>query len=201
MKMNKTLSVFTAVFLAFAFVACDNDDDNGSTTPPPAGDEEVITDLELTFQNADTQTSETFIFSDPDGPGGNAPTIDVISLTPGVYSVSIKVLDASDPNDVEDLTNEIAVDEADEHQFFFEPLNGAADIINITYADLDGDGNPIGQQTVWLVSDATSGSESVRITLLHEPNKDAPGAFEGVLSPEIGGETDIEVEFAVTVTQ
>lgn len=200
MKIKQTLGLLAAAFMAFTFVACDSDDDNG-TTPPPAGDEEVITDLVLTFQNADTQTSESFTFSDPDGPGGNPPTIDVITLVPGAYSVSITVLDASDPNDIEDLTEEIAEEEADEHQFFFELLNGAEDIITVAYADTDEDGKPIGQQTVWAISDATSGDEKVRITLIHEPNKDATGASEGTLSPAVGGETDIEVEFDITVTQ
>ncbi len=200
MKIKQTLGLLAAAFMAFTFVACDNDDDGG-TTPPPAGDEEVITDLVLTFQNADTQTSESFTFSDPDGPGGNAPTIDAITLAPGAYSVSITVLDASNPNDIEDLTSEIAEEEADEHQFFFELLNGAEDIITIVYADADEDGKPIGQQTVWAISDATSGNEKVRITLIHEPNKNAAGASEGTLSPAVGGETDIEVEFDITVTQ
>lgn len=200
MKIKQTLGLLAAAFMAFTFVACDNDDDN-DTTPPAANDEEVITDLVLTFVNTDTQTSESFTFSDPDGPGGNDPTIDVITLVPGAYSVSITVLDASDPNDIEDLTSEIAEVEADEHQFFFELLNGAADIMTITYTDTDGDGNPIGQQTAWTASNATTGNETVRISLIHEPNKDAAGASAGELSPEVGGETDIEVEFDIAVTQ
>lgn len=200
MKIKNTLNLFAAVFMALAFTACDSDDDNG-TTPPAGSDEEVITDLILTFENPDTQTTQTFTWSDPDGIGGDEPTIDAMNLTPGAYTVNITVLDASDPNDVEDLTEEIAVEEADEHQFFFELLNGADDLITITYADFDEDLNPIGAETLWTVTGATAGEESVRITLIHEPNKNAPGASEGILSSEIGGETDIEVEFDVTVTE
>lgn len=187
--------------LLFSLASCESDDDGGGTVTPPVGnDEEVITDLILTFEDAEgALPSQSFTFSDPDGPGGEAPTIDVISIAPGAYIVSITVLDASDPNDIEDLTEEIAEEEADEHQFFFELLNNAGDVITIDYADADENGNPIGQLTLWGVSDVTSGDELVRITLIHEPNKDAPGASDGILSSEVGGETDIEVEFEVSV--
>lgn len=200
MKIKNKSILLAAAIAAFTFTACDSDDDNG-VTPPAENDEEVITDLTLTFENQDTQSSESFTWSDPDGPGGADPVIDAIVLTPGVYSVSIGVFDASDPGDVEDLTEEIAEEEADEHQFFFELLNGADDLITIEYADSDEDGNPIGQASIWMVTGPTSGDELVRITLLHELDKDAPGASEGILSPELGGETDIEVEFDVTVSE
>lgn len=200
MKNKRNLHIFTAAFMAFAFTACDSDDDNGST-PPGVNDEEVITDLVLTFENPDTQTSDTFTFSDPDGPSGEPPTKDAIILSPGVYILSISVLDASDPNNVEDLTPEIAEEEADEHQFFFELTDSAQDVIAIDYSDQDEDGNPIGQLTTWSVTAATSDSASVRVTLVHEPDKNAPGANEGILSNEIGGETDIEVDFQLTITE
>jgi hypothetical protein len=199
MKFKNSFKILAVAFVATTFVACDSDDD--SVTPPAANDEEVITDLVLTFFNTDTQSAESFAFSDPDGPGGDPPVIDVIGMSPGAYNVSIQVLDASDPNNVDDLTSEIAEVEADEHQFFFELLNGAGDVITIGYADSDVNGNPVGQETIWLASGPTSGAEKARITLLHEPDKNAPGAAEGVLSPALGGETDIEVEFDISVVQ
>jgi hypothetical protein len=200
MKIENPLYLFAFIFMASAFTACDSDDDNDDMSPS-GSDEELITDLVLTFDNADAQTTDTYTFSDPDGPGGNPPAVDVIALVPGAYVVSISVLDASDPNNVEDLTGEITQEEADEHQFFFELLNVGDGLISIDYLDSDEDGNPIGAETLWSVTGATSGNEIVRVTLLHESDKDAPDAAEGILTPELGGETDIQVEFEVTVTE
>lgn len=188
-----------ALMMSFGLVSCE--DDETEETPPTGSDPEVITDLVLTFLDPDTQTSTSFTWSDPDGEGGDPPSIDDIEISDQVaYEVSVSVLDASDPNDVEDITEEIQ-EEDDEHQFFYVTGGNAGDIVTITYdpTDVDGDGNPIGLQTFWVTSGASTGSESIRVVLRHEPNKSAPGASDGVLSDEVGGESDIDVTFNLVV--
>lgn len=197
-KMNY---LFVLIFSAFVFTACESDDDN--TQPDDNNDEdpEVITDLVLNFENPDTQESFTVSFSDPDGPGGNPPVVDEIDLIETAsYLVNVTVADASNPNDVEDITEEI-LEEDEEHQFFYVLGGDASNVLEVTYdpADEDDDGNPIGLKTIWTTSGVTSGSETVTVVLRHEPNKDAPGADEGILSEEVGGETDIEVTFNLNI--
>jgi hypothetical protein len=64
------------------------------------------------------------------------------------------------------------------------------------YDDMDGSGNPIGVANTYLTGDAGSGTFTV--TLRHEPNKTAAGVADGDIT-NAGGETDIEVEFPVTI--
>lgn len=200
MKISNTKFLwFLTLALGIALVSCEDDDTE--ETPPTQNDPEVITDLVLNFTDPDTQESLEFRFSDPDGPGGNAPTIDDIELLNQVgYQLSLSVLDASDPNDVEDITEEIE-EEDEEHQFFYVTGGNADDVVTISYdpTDVDDDGNPIGLRTNWVTSGTSTGSETVTVVLRHEPNKSAPGASDGVLSDEVGGETDIEVTFNLTV--
>ncbi len=192
MKTSKMFKLFLIGFTAVAFTACTGDDDNDNNEPP-VSDEEVITTLRLTFTDPEGVIApQTFTYSDPDGPGGNDPVVDVISVQPSAsYVVTIEVLDESNPNDVDNITEEIAAED-DEHQFFIIAEGGAADDLTISYNDFDGNDNPIGLSTTWTVLNPTSGN--VRVILLHEPDKDAEGI--AIDNPQVaGGETDIEVVF------
>jgi hypothetical protein len=199
MKVSQFLRFSLFAALALTFVACEDDDDD-DTPPAVVNEEELITDLILTFTDADTQQSFEFSFSDDDGEGGDDPIIDDIVLPDSAsYTLSIEVKDESNPNDVEDITEEIE-EEDDEHQFFFEPFNGAENSVAVSYSDMDGDGNPLGLLSQWIVTQPTSsGNEKVRITLRHEPNKNGSGVADGDIT-NAGGETDIAVEFNITVT-
>ncbi|MCA1762749.1 MAG: type 1 periplasmic binding fold superfamily protein [Flavobacteriales bacterium] len=196
-KFNTLLML---ILSAFMFTACESDDDDNPDQNNQE-DPEVITDLVLNFENPDTQETFSVSFSDPDGPGGNPPVVDEINLDETTaYLVNVTVADASDPDDVEDITAEIE-EEDDEHQFFYVLEAGASDVLGVNYdpTDVDGDGNPIGLKTQWTTSGTTSGSETVTVLLRHEPNKNAPGAVDGELSEEVGGETDIQVTFNLNI--
>lgn len=200
MELLKFFRFSIFALAALTLVSCEDDDDDDDT-PPAVNEEEVITDMRLTFTDSDTQTSQTFTFSDPDGEGGNAPTIDDIVISDSTaYVVTIEVLDASNPNDVEDITEEIE-EEDEEHQFFFIPGNGADDSVTITYDanDVDDDGNPIGLSSSWNTFEPTTGGETVRVVLRHELDKEATGVRDGDIT-NAGGETDIDVTFNLTVT-
>jgi len=200
MNISKFFRFSIFALAALTFVACEDDDDDDDT-PSAVNEEELITDMVLTFTNTADQSVSTFTFSDPDGPGGNAPSIDDIVLTDtAVYNVSVQVLDASNPNDVEDITSEV-LEEDEEHQFFYIPGGGADNSLTVTYetSEVDDDGNPIGVSTVWNTLQPTTDNETIQIVLRHDLDKNAPGLsindFAGA-----GGETDIDVTFNLTVT-
>lgn len=99
------------------------------------------------------------------------------------YSYAIRVY-----NDLEelDLTEEIE-DEADDHLFCITGVSG-----NITLSEQNNDskGKTFGSQGV--ITYTTSGENTTRITLKHEPNKNAA-------NPCSTGDTDIEATFNFNV--
>ncbi|MGB3619277.1 MAG: hypothetical protein WBA12_14250 [Catalinimonas sp.] len=168
----------------FGLLTACNDDD-----PDPVNEEEVITTVEMVFTEVgNTANTFSIFFKDPDGDGGNAPTQqDSIILAPNTtYNVSIKLLDESDPNDVEDITKEIE-EEDDEHFFCFDPSAN----LNVTVNRTDTDGTyEVGLVSDWVTGDASVGS--LTMTLRHQPM----GAKDGTCGP---GDTDVTVTFGTAV--
>ena len=180
------------LLLALSITACRKE----KPTAPPSGgqpvEQELITTLILHFHSMDSSEHKMFTFRDLDGEGGQPPTIDVEQLTAGtVYHVHVEVLDESQ-TPVMDITQEIE-EEGDHHQFFYH-VSGVG--ITIAYDDEDEYGLPIGLRTLWMVGDAGSGT--VVVSLRHDPDKLAPGVGDGDIT-NAGGDTDIEVDFPVTV--
>jgi hypothetical protein len=189
--MNRILkNALLAVALCGALTACKKDDPKPPTgTPTPPNEQELITTVKLYFTSADGLDEREWQWQDLDGDGGNAPVITTVPLAANtVYAVRIEVLDESNPNDVEDITEEIE-EEADEHQFFFIVTNANASIV---YTDQDDDGNPLGLETLWTLGNASNGT--VTVILRHELDKYAPGVSAGDIT-NAGGDTDIEVTF------
>lgn len=169
-----------------AFVGCNNDDDN----PEPVNESEVITTVNVTLTPQGGGTPVTLSFEDLDGEGSGAPTVTVSGpLAAGTtYDGTIEFLDRTDPNDVEDITEEVE-EESDEHEVFFFPVG-----VNLTFSNLntDDDGNPLG--TVFTVSAGAASNGTLTIALIHEGNKPNDGTLAGA-----GGETDVEVAFSVSI--
>lgn len=171
---------------------------------------EVFTTVSLTFTPVGGGAAVTAAFKDPDGDGGNAPTIDPINLVAGTqYTTTVKFLNELE-TPAADITLEVK-DEADQHQVFFTgtAVNGPASnqptaALTHTYSDTDVNGLPIG-----LVNNvaAKAGTGTLTLTLLHMPllNGSAvkvAGVADTVKASgfaAIGGETDVSVNFAVTV--
>ncbi len=131
-------------------------------------------------------------FRDLDGDGANAPVITGGTLAANtVYDGSLDLLNETECP-AERVTAEIE-EEDDEHQFFFSSTGGLN--VTVAYADTDGT-NPVGLKTTVTTGAASQGT--MRVTLRHEPNKSAAGVSAGNIA-NAGGETDIEVEFNVTV--
>lgn len=179
--------------LVFIFVSCRKKDD--PVTPPTTGpvqEEELITTLAVHLHSVDGTQHLHMSFRDLDGEGGNAPVIDLDTLTANtVYEVELEVLNES-VNPVIDITEEVQ-QEGELHQFFYQ-ISGA-DLI-VAYADQDVNGRPIGIFSTWTTGNVSSGS--IRITLRHELDKSAAGVSDGNIT-NAGGDTDIEVDLPITV--
>lgn len=185
MKSIKLLAL--ALIATISFSSCSDDDD-----PKPVNEEEVITTVTVTLKNgSDTVTLKSF---DADGEGSGAPVVTVSGnlKKSTTYSGSIELLNETE-SPAEDITEEVK-EEGKEHQFFYSATNGVG---TFSYADTDGNGNPIGIKfNMTTSSDAKTGK--VTFILKHEPNKTGAGVKSGDIT-NAGGSTDVEVTFDVTV--
>lgn len=199
----------TATLLAAALLAgCGDDDDHGHDHGG-GNENEVLTTVALTFTPAGGGTAIVAEFDDPDGDGGDPPTIDDIDLPAGAYELAVSFQNRlEDPP--EEITEEI-LDEADEHQVFFTgtAVDGPASTnpgapLTHAYADEDGGGLPIGVDNTIT---AAAGTGELTVTLRHMPPvNDQPskvaGLAEDVAAGGLGalpGSTDVSVTFDVTV--
>lgn len=180
-KLTFILSLAIAFFL---FFSCDPDD---PVIPP---EPELITTLNYTLTPSSGGDAITLSFQDLDGDGGDAPSITEGTLAANTsYSGSIELLNESE-TPTENITEEIK-EEDEDHQFFFQ-----SSLVTVSYNDEDSDGNPIGLSSTLTTSAAGSGN--LTIILRHEPNKSASGVSDGEIA-NAGGESDIEVTFAIDV--
>lgn len=189
----KTIKYLCISILSLTFLMSCSDDDNDN--PVPVNEEEVITTLRVTLVPEGLGTSVTFESRDLDGDGPDAPIVtvsgDLIAST--TYLGTVEVLnELEDPAD--DITLEV-LDEAEEHQFFYELSNNSG--IDITYTDQDANGNPIGV-TFSLTTTTATVDNTLTVTLKHEPNKSAEGVNVGDIT-NAGGETDVEESFTFDV--
>ncbi|MCS7019181.1 MAG: hypothetical protein RMJ87_09960 [Cytophagales bacterium] len=161
--------------------------------PEPENEKEEINRMEVVFTPVTGGNSVTFLFSDPDGEGGNPPTITAPPLRARTtYNVTITLSKDKDGKR-EDKTAEIRA-EADEHQFFF--IINPATLMTHRYDDVDKNNRPLGLRNI--VETQAAGSGTMRIVLRHDLNKAFPN-LNNTNFQQAGGETDIDVTFPVTV--
>jgi len=191
------------LFAALTIVSCSEDDD---AAPAEENEVEVITFVQLVFTNtADPTDVVVSTAVDNDGLGINDLTpVDAIRLSPDTeYTLSFVIENRLDPNDIEDIGEEIE-EEDNEHQIFFSFTNdifanpagngnidNAADPVN--YNDQDENGNPVGLSTTWTTTNATSTSNSFTVRLQHQPDikTGTTGANDG--------DTDFNLEFTLNI--
>lgn len=153
-------------------------------SPDEINEEEVINRVTLTVTAADGSSND-YIWNE----GGTEPTITLAANT--TSNVSIQFFDASDASDIEDITEEVT-EEADEH-FVFYQVSSAAVTISAASNDVeDSDGASINLKTQWAAAGTSSGI--VRVYLIHEPTSKT-----GTSRGELGGSTDVELDFPVTI--
>lgn len=182
-------SFMIASLFVFAFAQCSEDEED----PEVPNEEEVITTLTLTFSQGNTVVA-WYKFKDLDGDGGNDPQITSDkTLAPNQTYTAVIKLENETETPAEDITLEVK-EEADEHQFFFDVESSLN--LAVAYKDEDSKKRPLGVDTEWVTKDASTGK--VKITLRHEPDKDADKVASGDIT-NAGGETDIEVTFNVEI--
>lgn len=202
-RTSSYLSAFAFLSLALLAAGCGHDDGHSHD------ENELITTVVLTFTPQAGGDPIVATFDDPDGDGGDAPTVDDIELAEGNYDTTV-VFENGLEDPPEDITEEVA-DEAQEHQIFFtgEAVDGPASDnpgapLAHSYADKDLNGLPIGLENTIT---ASAGSGGLTITLRHLPAlSGAPVKTEEIAAEvreggfaAIGGSSDAQVSFSVTV--
>jgi len=181
MKM-KHIKLYAVVMLAGLVIAgCKKKEDEEEN------EEELITTVKVTLSPISGGAATTYTWKDVDGAGGNAPTIDQITLAPSTaYNCTLQFLDES-KNPAENITTEI-VAEANDHQIYYEP---ATVLVTVSGLNNDGAGLPLGTSSVWTAGAVSNGT--LKITLKHKPGQKAAG--DAVSK----GETDVEVTFPTRI--
>ena len=167
--------------------------------PPCENEEEIITDVVLTWTPVGGGDPVVATATDPDGEG----VLDLMEEGPinlqenTEYTLTVELR-----NDLEgeDITTEI-MEEDDEHQFFFEFTEGIfsspegdGNIDNrddpVNYNDFDENNLPVGLSTGWTTATTMSGG-SFRIVLKHQPD------IKSATSTADDGGTDIDLTFVI----
>ena len=183
--MDNTIISYTKNTLLFLFLisvsSCSKD------TPEVVNEEELITTVVLNF-STQGEPDQTVRWETE-----AANSAEIILKANAEYDVQITFLDESDPNDIENINEEI-IEEADEHQVFYE-FSG----VSVTYGQgssdaLDSNQNPVYINSIWNTSAANSGI--VRVFLIHEPTTKSSTTRDG-----FGGETDVSVDIPIRIIE
>ncbi len=164
----------------------------GDSSTAPGGEVELISRVTITLTPVGGGAALTTYIDDADGNGPTAPSAQVgaLALARGVtYTGSVRFENRL-KNPVEDITAEVRA-EASEHRVFYTVTGTGA---TITTTDVDGQNRSLGLAfTKALSASATAGN--MRVVLCHYD--DAPKV---ATATSCGGETDIDVSFAYTIS-
>jgi len=184
-------SIASAALISLIGVAACDDD----PTAPEGNDQELITAVEVTLTPVAGGAALVSTITDPDGLGPLPPEAQdtPLALEAGAtYTGTVRFLDASDPDDVEDITLEVQ-EEDDEHRVFYTVTGLTGVEVPLASLDLDGNGAPLGLSFQVVTGATSGGAGSLRVLLSHfddEPKGDG-------LAPS--DETDADVSFTLTV--
>ncbi|MBN8703824.1 MAG: hypothetical protein J0M08_12220 [Bacteroidetes bacterium] len=187
MNTLKTILVLTNLTFLLLINSCKKDDDKVPNPEPPANESEVITTVKLSFiDSAGLVPSVEATFKDPDGDGGNIPTVfDTIKLKANTtYYASVILLDET-KNPADTISNEVQ-EEAEDHLFCYYP---SAISISILTTDVDANGYLVGLHSKWRVG--SIGTGATQVILKHQPE-----IKNGSCSL---GETDIDILFPTKI--
>lgn len=171
--------------VAVHFSSCKKDD---TAEPDDHNHGEVITAMKLIISDG-FNPADTVTFSDPDGAGGNAPTIDSIILdNTNTYLMEILLLDESSAP-VETVSNEVEA-EGTTHLFVYT-VNPASGLMTASANDLDINGDPLGLSAQITTGSAGKGSMNIKLRHYSSANDKANGTNNY--------ESDIDVTFGVRI--
>lgn len=197
----KSLLTSTLLLTLLMVSACGDDE---SSAPAAENAEEVITDVRLIFTPQGSGATVTAVAQDPDGEGPQALQVqgDITLQAATTYELTLELINAENPVDIEDITEEIE-EEANEHMFFFSwtdglfsnptgngNLDNRADAVN--YEDSDGDGLPLGLTTTWTTGPSAAGS--FRVILKHQPD-----GIKTATSGANDGDTDVDISWQIAI--
>ena len=196
---SSTINDGTALFDLTWTINVEDDPD----APPCENEEEVITDVTLTFTPVAGGTPVTARAQDPDGEGPlDLQILDDIELLESTeYVLTFELFNSIEG---EDITEEIE-EEDDEHQFFFAFTDeifvspaGDGNVDNrddpLNYDDMDENGLPVGLVTSWETEcDEETSTGTFRVILKHQPG------IKSDMSTVNDGGTDIDLEFVINV--
>ena len=181
-----TATLFLISF-SFLFTACKKE------TGVELNDEEIITDVVLTFVNQTTGDSLHFTYQDSDGPGGLFPTQDSILLQSNTNYKLILNLYNKTQNPIVDISGEIK-EEATAHRFYYFPSANCG--ISIYTTDTDENGVPLGLQST--VTTTNNNNGNLTIILRHYPGNPPDKAIADLEnSPK--STTDVDITFDLRV--
>ncbi len=199
--MQKPSCLLSILLCSTAVAACG--DDGGATN-----ENEVITSVMLSFAPP-AGAPVLAEFDDPDGDGGQAPTVQPVNLVANTtYAMTVRFQNRlEDP--AEEITEEVR-EESDVHLLLFtgSAVVGPATAnttgpLTQAYADTDANGLPIGLASTIATK---PGNGQLIVTLRHMPPEEPPRKAADTLAQvktsgvdSIGGSTDAQVTFTVTV--
>ena len=175
-----------------SFTSCDKDE-----PAAPSNEEEVITTLTISLKDSANAAAPALVFAykDLDGAGGNAPTVDNMTLAPNkTYLATISVADDTKTPSA-DITAEVKK-EQNEHQFFYF-VTGLG--LKSKYATTDFDTNvpskPVGLAPIFKTG--ANGAGILRVLLKHQP--EVKKTINNTVGDETKGDTDVDVTFNFSI--
>lgn len=179
------------IIASLSLIVATGCEEDNPAAPEPENPQELITKVTLTLTPAGGAAA-TATFSDPDGDGGNPPTIGALTLRAGTtYTGTIELLDET-KNPAENITEEVE-EESDVHQFFYTPEGGIAGRVTVTIADRDNNNLPVGLEYTVTVTAGAAANGTLNVVLSHYDESPKNGTTPS-------DESDIDIDFPVNIT-
>lgn len=197
MKRNNYLIVLMWLAVGMFSWSCGDDD-----IPEAENEEEIITDVILTFTPSAGGTAIVASAQDPDGEGpeGLEITQDIVLEANTSYVLTLALENSVEG---ESITEEVE-EESDAHLFFFGWTSGlftnptgdgniGSESRNdpMAYNDTDVNNLPVGLSTSWTTGAAGTGT--FQVILKHQPD------IKSATSTSVNGESDIDITWAITI--
>jgi hypothetical protein len=166
--------------------------EDNPAAPDPGNPQELITKVILTLTETGASNTASATYNDPDGDGGNPPTIGTLTLKAGTtYNGTIELLDET-KSPADTITTEIE-EESDVHQFFYTPEGGIVGRVAVVITDKDANNLPVGLEYTVAVTAGAAANGTLNVVLSHYDASPKNG-----VTPS--DESDVDIDFPVNIT-